>query len=200
MWGDKHFQRNEWSSEKLLHLFNSQGGPKPRGKARGYSDLLKNLMTGSIEGRELKLLPTKRPTAPTKGGRQSADFALFKACKRGGGDLHGWLKWWAYKWLETQATAPPELEYALPGYGRADLFSPHLNTVVECGNTSAMHVINFLKMAPSNRFVLVPFQRAAIANIGELCISALTAYEFSNQAMASDARGEAAINGARDGV
>ena len=178
MWGDKCFPPNEWSVEKLLHLFNSQGGPKPRGTNQSYHEILELLLTGTIDSMELKIEPTKSPTPPAKGGRYGKDWAIFKTCRLGGGDLHSWLKWWAFKWLECQAEAPPELECTIRGYGRADLFSPERRTIVECGNTSPLHVMSFLEMAPDNRFILIPFQRGAIANTGALCVTPLKAFVF----------------------
>jgi len=179
MWGDKYFPAAEWSVEKLLHLFNSQGGPKPRGTSQSYPEILELLLTGTIKSMDLNIQPTKRPLSPPKGGHFDKDWAIFKNCRHGGGDLHGWLKWWAYKWIESQAEAPPKLECTIRGYGRADLFSPESKTIVECGNTSPSHVIRFLEMATGNRFILIPFQRGAIANTGALCLTPLKAFAFS---------------------
>lgn len=180
MWGDKLFLADEWSTEKLLHLFNSQGGPRPRGAIQGYQVMLEQMLSRSILAVEQKIAPTRSPASLKKGHAACKDWATFKRCKHGGGDLHGWLKWWAFKWLESQSATPPELECTIPGYGRADLFSAETNTVMECGNTSPTHVTSFLKMNDQNRFILVPFQRSAIANTGALCVSPIKAYVFTN--------------------
>jgi hypothetical protein len=123
-----------------------------------------------------------RPEAPRKGERPSADWLLFRRCRRGGSDLHGWLKWFAVNWLLLETGEAPELEVTLSGYGRADVCLGRVRIILECGNTSPGHALRLFNMYPRARFIVLPFQRAILDNLGPRPLRRLEAVEFCVQA------------------
>ena len=166
-------------------MFNSEQGPRPRGPLEEYAVLSARLTAGSVAARPLEVdCLARRPTPPPKREPPTPEWQLFKRCRRGGGDLHGWLKWFAYHWLAQERGVPPELEVTLAGYGRADICFGRVHTVVECGNTSAGHAMRLLQNHPSARFVVLPFQRALLDNFGPRPLRKLVAIEFTSQASA----------------
>lgn len=186
MWGDKSWCEQGWHVERLTHLFNSEQGPQPRGRLGDYAVFSARLAAGSVAARPLEIeCVARRPTPPPKGEHPTPEWQLFKRCRRGGSDLHGWLKWFAYHWLTQEFGVPPELEVTLAGYGRADICLGRVQTVVECGNTSPGHAMRLFQDHRSARFVVLPFQRAMLDNLGPRPIRKLVGIEFTNRSPAA---------------
>lgn len=178
MWGDIAFPKDIWNDEKVLRLFNSELGPDPRGKRATYREFVDLLQSGEVTAECFAITCRPRPVSPAKGEKQSEDWQVFRRCKRGGGDLHGWLKWWAYNWMAEQSETPASFEVTFKGYGRVDLYSEQLSSFVECGNTSPTHALHALRNEQCSRFIVLPFQRAAIENTGQSCSRKLEAFSF----------------------
>jgi hypothetical protein len=141
--------------------------------------LLDLLSRGKLAHEHLAIPCRKPPTAPQKGEAQSEEWRIFRRAFRGGGDLHGWLKWWAYDWLTATAGAPAEFEVSFKGYGRVDVHSKELSVFLECGNTSPSHTLFALRGNLCSRFIVLPFQRAAIENAVLSCVRKPEAVSFS---------------------
>ncbi len=186
MYEDRVFSDCGWTLERLVHVFNSELSVNRRGTHTDYLSLRARLLDGSIICTELSFHGKPRPLEPKRGSVRPTEWMLFRKCSRGGSHLHGWLKWWAYHWLLQQSAAKPKLEQTIPTYGRADLHLPEVWTVVECGNTGPGHALHYLGVHPSGRFIVVPFQRAALENMGPFCPRPLRAFEFTNSVRVSN--------------
>lgn len=110
MWNDWRFDRGEWCSEKILRLFNSELGPRPRGEPESYAQFLDALRYGKVSPEYVLVTCRAAPKPPLREEQPSDAWKLFRLCRRGGADLHGWLKWWAYQWLLESTGQPPDLE------------------------------------------------------------------------------------------
>jgi hypothetical protein len=141
--------------------------------------LLDLLSRGKLAHEHLAIPCRKRPDAPKKREVQNEEWRIFRRAFRGGGDLHGWLKWWAYDWLTATAGAPAEFEVSFKGYGRVDVHSKELSVFLECGNTSPSHTLFALRGNLCSRFIVLPFQRAAIENAVLSCVRKPEAVSFS---------------------
>ena len=178
MWGDVRFNQDDWSERKLLHLFNSQFGPKARGQITDYQRLHKALLLGAVDYQYVEVPCEPKPLAPDRGVRPSNEWQVFKRARHGGGDLHGWLKWWGYKWLTNLAQEPAEFEVRIPDYGCLDVYSRKMGLFLECGNTSPTHALRALTLDGCSSFVVLPFQRAAIQNTSGIPNHSLEAIRF----------------------
>lgn len=185
MWGDHPSDREPWTKENLVRLFNSVHGPNARGLLRPYEELFECISAGTIRASREVFTCMPRPKGDPRRNR-TPEWQLFRRACRGGSDLHGWLKWWGYWWLAEQAGTTPKFEVTLPGYGRADLWSEQTRTVLECGNTSAQHALTALTRRIGTRFVVVPFQRAALENMAEKPVRKLAAFTFTLSAGRAD--------------
>lgn len=166
---DRLFSEGAWTQDRLLHVFNTELSVNRRGQPSEYISLCTCLQEGSIAYEEQRFRCKPAPSAPKRGEAESPDWKHFKRCSRGGSHLHGWLKWWSYHWLLEQSGIEPLLEKTVAGYGRPDLQLPDFSVVVECGNTSPGHALRYLAKHPAGNFVVVPFQRAALENMGRTC-------------------------------
>lgn len=161
MWGDKRFSRDSWTEEKVLLFFNSELGVSPRGMESEYAEFQDLLASGEIAYEYLTIPCCKRPIKPKP---INDEWRIFRRAKSGGGDLHGWLKWWSYNWLTAKAGTPAEYEATFKGYGRVDVHSKDLQIFIECGNTSPGHALYALRSNLCSNFIVLPFQRAAFEN------------------------------------
>lgn len=180
MWNDRRFPRDGWDSEKILRLFNSELGPTARGDLASYVELLEALRVGSIYAEYVAVSCKAAPKPPQRGVPPTDEWNLFRRCRRGGADLHGWLKWWSYHWMHTLSGQSPELERTFAGYGRVDVFSSVLATFIECGNTSPRHALYALQHDLCSMFIVLPFQRVALENMGQRPIRPLEAIAFKS--------------------
>ncbi|WP_425615239.1 hypothetical protein NA78x_005139 [Anatilimnocola sp. NA78] len=136
------------------------------------------LQAGEVAADQLAFKCRKLPTIPKKGEIHTEASLLYRLCRRGGGDMHGWLKWWAYHWLSEESGHPPNLEVTVRGYGRVDVHCPEISIFLECGNTSPTHAINALKGRLCTQFIVLPFQRAAFENAVMSGCQKLKAFSF----------------------
>jgi hypothetical protein len=179
MWGDTKFPRDTWNEEKVLKLFNSELGPKARGAKSGYIQIVNLLCRKELMYEYLAIPCCSSPARPQKGKIKSTEWHIFRQAGRGGGDLHSWLKWWAYNWLTELGGTPAEFEVTFTGYGRVDLYSRELAVFLECGNISPDHALYALRSCFCLRFVVLPFQRAALESACFASSRKLEAVSFS---------------------
>lgn len=177
MWGDNVNNKNEY--KYISELFNSECGPRKRGSEKEYQDIVRRLEEKKII-KNMRIIKCKY-VIPSK---YENDWKIYLKCRRGGGDIHGLTKWWAYCWLRDESKCSPCLEYGIEGYGRADLADLSRKTIVECGNTSPGHCINALEEFDYSKFVVIPFQRSIIEMFYFCEIMKVEIYEFSKNGVA----------------
>ena len=167
MWGDRHFPLGLKSLDAIQYLFNSeQDGIRLRGQLDDYATLHRLIVAGDILVREEPIACCAPPKVTGRNRMSGASAKVFRKAKAGGGHLHGWLKYWTYYWLLDSHGVEPDFEVTLPNYGRADVFCSTPRIIVECGNTSPGHALTGLTHEFADSFIVVPFQRAMLANIG----------------------------------
>lgn len=174
MWGDIVFPKEEWSLEKLKHLFNSERWIGLRGDLLAYSELQSMIEDGIINITCFNLYTTKPPLQPKRKELITPEWNLFRKAGRKGGDLHGWLKWWSYNYLLAIDGSNPMFEVILnhvditnksKSYGIADVYCSTYKYIIECSNTSPRHTINALQTGLAKQFIVLPFQRIMLENI-----------------------------------
>jgi hypothetical protein len=136
----------EWHGGRVRALFQSHDDEDPRSPLVDYNLIAADFVHGYLQMETLPL-PLTPPTEAT--------IADFRKAFAGGGDEHGWLKWWAGCWLRSQGDKAVyfEAEYM---HLRADVVSDDSVCIVECGNTEPLKLMYSL-MIGAYSFVLVPF-------------------------------------------
>ena len=177
MWGDNVNYKTEY--ETIVGVFNSECGPKKRGFEKEYSDIIlyleeKKIIRSMHSIKRKYIIPEKNEN----------DWKTYLKCRRGGGDIHGLVKWWAYCWLRDESKCSPFLEYGIEGYGRADLADLSRKIIVECGNTSPGHCIYALEKLDCSSFIIIPFQRSIIEMFTYCEIMKVEVFEFSKNGVA----------------
>lgn len=136
----------EWHGGRVRSLFQSHDDEKPRSPLVDYNLIAADIIYGFIKMETLPL-PLVNPTEVT--------MPSYKKAFSGGGEEHGWLKWWAWSWFRSQGDKAILFEANYFGL-RADVVSDDSVCIVECGNTEPLKLMSSL-MIGAESFLLVPF-------------------------------------------
>lgn len=152
----------EWHGGRVRTLFQSHDGEDARSPLVDYNLIAADFIHGYLQMETLTL----DLTPPTQG-----TLSEFHNAFAGGGEEHGWLKWWAACWLRAQGARQVTYEARYIGL-RADVISDDLVCIVECGNTEPLKLMYSLMLGAS--FALVPFLAHPNATEGVLHCFSLT--------------------------